>query len=392
MKFPPSTELLFYEEVKITQITPLVNREISLEQLAHEQLLDGDIYVFQINEKEKLNTYKCPLVIDYFRDLNFQVEIMFCDKNSPNEEGFTLLLSLKMKYDEFAKLVGQHLKHDYLKIQFLRTANSYDLKAPVGQPIKYNADFQLKDAFNMTTKQPVRKLFYSKLNIKIMELDERRQFKLTWLSSNLKTEKEMILMPHKKANVKDLLNECRLELLKEELITKEQLEDEAGCRLRLEEIVGSKIHRVFKDETLIETLDPQQVNKSYRVEQVMPDEVINPNNSDENLLPVAHFSKEIYATFGSPFLLKVRLGEPFKEIKQRIQRKLDVTDKEFATYRFAVISMGTANYIPDDENTLFDLSGSTGFQPWLGIDHANKNANKTKSRYSSMEKAIKIFN
>ena len=61
-------------------------------------------------------------------------------------------------------------------------------------------------------------------------------------------------------------------------------------------------------------------------------------------------------------------------------------------YRFAVISMGTANYIPDDENTLFDLSGSTGFQPWLGIDHANKNANKTKSRYSSMEKAIKIFN
>ena len=67
MKFPPSTELLFYEEVKITQITPLVNREISLEQLAHEQLLDGDIYVFQINEKEKLNTYKCPLVIDYFR-------------------------------------------------------------------------------------------------------------------------------------------------------------------------------------------------------------------------------------------------------------------------------------------------------------------------------------
>ena len=146
-------------------------------------------------------------------------------------------------------------------------------------------------------------------------------------------------MPHKKANVKDLLNECRLELLKEELITKEQLEDEAGCRLRLEEIVGSKIHRVFKDETLIETLDPQQVNKSYRVEQVMPDEVINPNNSDENLLPVAHFSKEIYATFGSPFLLKVRLGEPFKEIKQRIQRKLDVTDKEFATVNLIIIFM-----------------------------------------------------
>lgn len=66
MKFPFNTEILFYEEVKISQITPLTNRDIALEQLAHEQLLDGDIYVFQINDKEKLQSYKCPLVIDYF--------------------------------------------------------------------------------------------------------------------------------------------------------------------------------------------------------------------------------------------------------------------------------------------------------------------------------------
>jgi hypothetical protein len=67
MKFSPGTDLLFFEEVKITQITPLINREISLEQLAHEQLLDGDIYVFQIDEKDKLNSYKIPTVTDYFR-------------------------------------------------------------------------------------------------------------------------------------------------------------------------------------------------------------------------------------------------------------------------------------------------------------------------------------
>lgn len=390
MKFPPNTELLFYEEVKINQITPLVKREIALEHVGHEQLLDGDIYVFQINEKEKLKTYKCPLVIDYFSNLCLQVEIIFCDKNVPNDEGFTLLLSLKMKYEEFARLVGEHLKHDYLKLQFLRTTNSYDLKAGVGQPIRYNAEFQLKDAFNMSTKQPVRKLFYSKLNIDIMELDERRQFKVTWMSQNLKNEKELILMPLKKANVKELLIESRNELLKEGLITSEQMNDQLNFKLRLEEVVGSKIHRVFKDETLIETLDPLQANKNYRIEQILPEEALM--SSEEYLLPVAHFSKEIYATFGTPFLLKIRLGEPFRDIKQRIQRKLEVQDKEFATYRFAVISMGTASYVPEDENTIFDLSGSTGFQPWLGIDHANKNANKMKSRYSTMEKAIKIFN
>jgi len=67
MKFPANTELSFYEEVKITQITPFVHRDIELQKLAHEQLLDGDVYVFQINEKDKLQTYKLPTVVDYFR-------------------------------------------------------------------------------------------------------------------------------------------------------------------------------------------------------------------------------------------------------------------------------------------------------------------------------------
>jgi hypothetical protein len=71
MKFSPGTDLLFFEEVKISQITPLINRDISLEQLAHEQLLDGDIYVFQIDEKEKLNTYKLSTVPEYFRFVFF---------------------------------------------------------------------------------------------------------------------------------------------------------------------------------------------------------------------------------------------------------------------------------------------------------------------------------
>lgn len=54
--------------------------------------------------------------------------------------------------------------------------------------------------------------------------------------------------------------------------------------------------------------------------------------------------------------------------------------------------MGTPSYIPDDEDTKFDLSNLGGIQPWLGIDHQNKAANKNKNRIPNMEKAIKIFN
>lgn len=67
MKFPSNTQLLFYEEVKISLIVPLTERKLPLESLAHEHLLDGDIYVFQINKYE--NQYLLPNVTDYFRNL-----------------------------------------------------------------------------------------------------------------------------------------------------------------------------------------------------------------------------------------------------------------------------------------------------------------------------------
>jgi hypothetical protein len=60
-------------------------------------------------------------------------------------------------------------------------------------------------------------------------------------------------------------------------------------------------------------------------------------------------------------------------------------------YRFALVAMGTANYLPDDDTAGFDISNAGG-TPWLGIDHANKKINKNPSRYSNMEKPIKIFN
>jgi hypothetical protein len=54
--------------------------------------------------------------------------------------------------------------------------------------------------------------------------------------------------------------------------------------------------------------------------------------------------------------------------------------------------MGTQNYIPEDEDYKLDLSGTMGIQPWLGIEHLNKAANKNKNKFANIEKAIKIFN
>jgi hypothetical protein len=50
-KFPLKTELLFFEEIQMSEIKPMPNKDFTLEQLGETQLTDGDIYVFQINEK-----------------------------------------------------------------------------------------------------------------------------------------------------------------------------------------------------------------------------------------------------------------------------------------------------------------------------------------------------
>ena len=175
-------------------------------------------------------------------------------------------------------------------------------------------------------------------------------------------------MPFKKALVKDLLEECKNLLLHNQTSTINSLTtnsnsnspDNSSClqqndspspppqsvaasnnnnnniisiskesKLRLIEIVGSKINRILKDDLSIDTLENQLSTKSYRIEQVLDDELKISQN--ELLLPIAHFTKEIYATFGIPFLMKVRQGEPYKDIKQRIQKRLEVGDKEFST-------------------------------------------------------------
>jgi hypothetical protein len=157
-------------------------------------------------------------------------------------------------------------------------------------------------------------------------------------------------LPFKKALVKDLLEECKNLLLHNQtstinsLITNSnsnspdssslQQNDAASnnnnniisiskeSKLRLIEIGCRKISRILNDNLSIDTLENQLSTKSYRFEQVLDDELEVSQN--ELLLPIAHFTKEIYATFGIPFLMKVRQGEPYKDIKQR---KIKNTDK-----------------------------------------------------------------
>ncbi len=88
--------------------------------------------------------------------------------------------------------------------------------------------------------------------------------------------------------------------------------------LRLLEVACCKINHVISDCVFLETLNPGR-HLSYRVEEIPCDQVnMKPN---EFLLSVAHFEKDLYQTFGVPFLLKVKdvsVGSGFKLLKLEI--------------------------------------------------------------------------
>lgn len=108
--------------------------------------------------------------------------------------------------------------------------------------------------------------------------------------------------------------------------------------------------------------------KTYRIEEIPRDEVNL--SEDELLIPVSHFYKDVFSAFGIPFYIKIKQGEQFAAVKERLQKKLGVSDKEWEKvcdkfflffwisfvilfvivlqYKFALISMGRADYITDD--------------------------------------------
>ncbi|ESO84027.1 hypothetical protein LOTGIDRAFT_184079 [Lottia gigantea] len=383
--FPPDTPLLIYEEVKPNYTEKIANLNLPIDK-SLEELLDGDILVFQRSDLD-MESFDLPTAKDYFKDLYYRVEVTFCDKTLPNDPGFTLVLSQKMGYDQMANSVAAHLGTDPYLIQFFKCQSYRDLP---GNAVRCTFEGTLKDLLMYTKPRQPKKIFYQQLSIKINELENKRQFKCTWLNSKLKEEQELILYPNKTGRVSDLLEEAKKHV---------ELDPENGSgKLRLLDIISYKILAVQKEFTTLDTFNPAAGTKTYRIEEIPKDE--DELADDELLIPVAHFQKEIYSTFGVPFLLKVKNNEPFTAVKKRIQKKLEIPDKEYEKYKFAIVMLGKQDYIPDDDQDLrVTLSqfrphtmpgGGMQARPWLGLDHVNKIPKRT--RYNYIEKAIKIHN
>ncbi|EMP41443.1 Ubiquitin carboxyl-terminal hydrolase 7 [Chelonia mydas] len=221
--FPQETNLILYEEVKPNLTERIQDHDVSLDK-ALDELMDGDIIVFQKDDPENDNS-ELPTAKEYFRDLYHRVDVIFCDKTIPNDPGFVVTLSNRMNY------------------------------------------FQ-----------------------------------------------EITLYPDKHGCVRDLLEECKKAV---------ELCEKGSGKLRLLEIVSYKIIGVHQEDELLECLSPA-TSRTFRIEEIPLDQV-DIDKENEMLITVAHFHKEVFGTFGIPFLLRIH------------------------QFKFAIVMMGRHQYLNEDE-------------------------------------------
>ncbi|GBP91325.1 Ubiquitin carboxyl-terminal hydrolase 7 [Eumeta japonica] len=105
--------------------------------------------------------------------------------------------------------------------------------------------------------------------------------------------------------------------------------------LRKLRIVEVSCHKVLPGPDPDLTLDQviMAPPKLYRIEEIPRDELHL--QDDEMLVPCAHFHKQVYATFGIPFYVRVKHHESLQSLKDRLQKKLDIPDKEWEKIRQA---------------------------------------------------------
>ncbi|KAL3876817.1 hypothetical protein ACJMK2_034611, partial [Sinanodonta woodiana] len=275
--FPVDTPLLLFEEVKPSLLELLQNQDLPLEKLLDE-LMDGDIIIFQRHDTDDLlDQYELPTAKEYFRDLYYRVEVVFCDKNVPNDTGFTLELSLRMNYDQMAHQVARYLNTDPYLLQFFKPQG---YREGPGNPIRCTYEGTLKELLLFPKPRQLKKLYFQQLNIRINELENKRQFKCVFVNSKLKEEKELVLYPNKNGRVADLLEEAKKQVT---------LSDAGSGKLRLLEVIGCKIYSIQREDMSLELLNNTGTTKSLRIEEIPLDEVNLAD--DETLIHVAHFQK-----------------------------------------------------------------------------------------------------
>ncbi|GLJ31724.1 hypothetical protein SUGI_0637840 [Cryptomeria japonica] len=268
--------------------------------------------------------------------------VHFRSLDKPKEDDFCLELSKLYTYDDVVD------------------------RQPKPRPIKYRGVDYLSDMlvhYNKTSDI----LYYEVLDIPLPELKRLKTLKVLFRHSTKDEVSVHNIRLPKQSTAGDVINDLK---------TKVGLSN-ADAEIRLLEVFYYKIYKIFPLDEKVENIN--DFCWTLRAEEI-PEEEKNLGPNDR-LIHVYHFKKDasrndMVKNFGEPFFLLIHEGEILAEVKQRIQKKLQVSDDEFAKWKFAFLSQGEPDYLQVTDivssrfQSLADVCAYGAWEQYLGLEHS----------------------
>ncbi|WVO13321.1 hypothetical protein L204_100935 [Cryptococcus depauperatus] len=364
-----STSVELFEEIKAGMIEGMKLKQ----SFVQNEIQDGDIICFQVELPEKevadLESQSLYSSVPQFYDfLQNRILVHFKpryeDKSGQLPE-FELMLSKKMTYDTMAHRVGDYLKHDPLKLRFTSVNHQN------GQPkaiVKRSLNQSVADITQTSyySQHSYISIYYELLEISIIELETKKSLKIIWTGSHNKEEATHSFLLPKTCTFNDLSdNLAKLVKLQPEGSNKIRIFDISPSGRSQREHTGSEMignlaepAELFAEEISIEELQAGDGNK-----------VVN----------LFHYTRDPSRTHGVPCKFVLLEGEPFSETKKRLQARIGVPDKEFAKYKFSLVT-STVFKQPstvEENDIIYDHKWAP--DDALGLDHIDKRPNKVNA-------------
>ena len=323
-----------------------------------------------------------------------------------DEESTVHLDLLKnMTYDDVSAALSGAIRQDHpLKVRL--TLQSLYTTLPRPQPHTYAPSLFLEDlirSHGQIPQSPV--LYYEPIDLPLPEYERLMSYRVAFHNSKHEETTAVTVRVLKDRTIADMLEEVRAQL---------PVEVHKNQQLRLMEVWHWRIWHVFDPSQPVEkNLSTSGASTPWhlRIEVVPEDQreldqegqlhvhclqVEDKEGSPKNAFPCS-----------DPFIMSVGPTETIGELKKRVQKEMEVPDKEFEDWKVVLVSgmnntqepladdVVIAQRLNPDDLSFRKLWGHSDRQ-MLGFHHENKNPRKTHahinrpSAVAAQERALKI--
>ncbi|CAF4818426.1 unnamed protein product, partial [Rotaria socialis] len=319
--------------------------DLSLNQVL-DPCLSGVSIIIQIIDINQTNDdYPLTTVEDYFRNIGNRQEFDVCNRDSlRNECLFKLYLPIKTSVKEVIRLISERIEYSHQQIILQKPSTSTSISNNISSTnsLHVSSDQTLRDLYSNTrgSVSSPRKLYFRRLPFNYMELENRRPLRLFFTNPAKKDEqREVQLYVKKTSTVAEFIDEVKQWI-------PSVCSENGSQKLRLIEVtLSSQLNslpfhlHIWSNRSCMDELENCS-NRYYHLEEISNDEI--DLEKDSELIPVAHYTKENMIQINIqkffPFLLKVIHNESFGDVKQRLQTKMGLVNREFEKYRFSIFN------------------------------------------------------